>query len=178
MTDQDKPEPAIDPREVARLARDLFIAGDDHAADSIYPRETFDLAARWLRAEQTYLAEHKIPSAEDPRDAEIRELKLDKDTLVRNWIVALGEIAKLSEQADHWRRRALAAESKLVEAPKPAEPTRIERLVRFARDARALKLYPMILSSRNATSLSIEDAAIDPTEAAAMRAALEEKADG
>lgn len=83
---------------------------------------------------------------------------------------------ELEEKAAHWCRRALAAESKPPEAPKPAEPTRTERLVRFARDAKALGFGAEV----HGDSLFVGDAyrQLDATEAAAVRAALGEGADG
>lgn len=75
-----------------------------------------------------------------------------------------------------WIDRALAAESKPVEAPKPAEPTRTERLVRFARDAKALGLNPWVSGHENGM-LHLDHPTLDQFQAAAVRAALEEKAD-
>ncbi len=172
MTDQAKPEPAIDPREVARLARELYIHDND-----LGEQEAIVNAETYLRIQGRYLAEHKIPSAEDPRDAEIRVLNINLGILESNQRVALDEMKKLREQADHWCRRALAAESKPAYAPKLAEPTRTERLVRFALDLRALGCSPFVgLGGRFLIESDWPE--LDAAEAAAVRAALEEGADG
>lgn len=172
MTDQDKPEPAIDHREVARLAREAFAFDPTLSGPTI-----LSWAEDHLRAEQTYLAGKGIPSAEDPRDAEIRKLESDNEVLRANQSGLLLDKQRLIEQVHEWHRRALAAESKPVEKPAEAkEPTRTERLVRFARDARALDIG-VCVTDYVAPKLELVAIWMTDTEAAAVRAALEEKPD-
>lgn len=166
------PEPAIDPREVARLAREIrvrFLATEE----SYFPETPAEASLYWsnaarqaewiLSAERAYLASHGIPSAEDPRDAEIRKL--------------YDALSRMTNERFFCRQQALAAESKPVEAPKPAELTREQRLVRFALDARALGSFPCVSEYVNDGSLSDFYGGIisvNQAEAAAVRAALEE----
>lgn len=178
MTDQPT-EPAIDPREVARLGTELFLRCADRARlDDCYQSDTdeFGWAQDHVLRRNRYLAGKGVTPAEDPRDAEIRSLQSDKATLVRNQIISPGEIAKLSDLADTWRARALAAESKPVEKPAEAkEPTRTERLVRFALEAKALDFSPYVCK---VSCLGLAHSNLDNAEASAVRAALGEGADG
>ncbi len=149
-SDQDKPEPAIDPRDVARLARELFF--NDPECEGYILRQ---LAERYLREEHAYLASHGIPSAEDPRAL---RLKLN---------AANADAAFKANEAIYWRERALAA-----------EPTREQRLVRVALELKALGLDPFIGGDAAVLVLGLARRALLRSEAAAVRAALEERADG
>jgi hypothetical protein len=161
------PEPAIDPREVARLAREAFVRDPTLSEEALYA-----WVENLLRYEAAYLASHGIPSAEDPRDAEMRGLQ---DCI----LTQQASVVRAMREAEQWRLMCEKIQHRIreiQEAPKPAEPTRTERLARFARDAKALKLDPLV--STTGKFFPMEYAILlDDAEAAAVRAALEEKAD-
>lgn len=138
MTNQPtNPEPAIeiDYREVARrvtrMMEALLVSPEAlflSVESTAQAWEHWSEQAEWmLRAEQTYLASKGVTPAEDPRDAEIRELKTEIDVLRSNQTGLLLDKRNLTEQVHNWCRRALAAESKPVEKPVEADLTAAAR---------------------------------------------------